>query len=102
MHWEWIALAASFTWALLVTIALLLIFRHLHKVDDLAVLVHKDLRTAEEELALAKAAHTKLSRQVSDERLKTNLLPYVGRFPAQPPGDTQSTGRHAKPEPNLP
>jgi len=77
---------------------ILLLVRRIHKVEDLAVAVHEDLKAAEELLAEVDERGRKTSRLVSDQKLTTRLMPYV----TQTPGTTPSTGKHAKPEPLLP
>jgi hypothetical protein len=83
----WVAVVFG-TGVVFVAIEVVLMGRHLNKVDDLAHELHVDLTKAEGEIAELKA---KLAGVLPGQRLRTMEQPVV-----KPVADTQSYGRHAR------
>lgn len=82
----WLVILVS-TLVIFVVWELLLLGRHVRKVDDLANALHEDLVTAEAEIAELKATQVRLNR-LPGQRLPTVTAPKLI-------SDTQSYGRHA-------
>lgn len=76
-------------WVLLLTVAVALMLRHLHRVDELAHDLHEDLAKAERDIEKLKAAKVPVAPPT------TMAMPAVRLYP-EPASSAQSYGRHAR------